>query len=57
MKRFGSHTLGPNGERLDGRKMASIDLDLRYTPMQRLLMVFWSKSYRQLFDAKSIKSS
>lgn len=28
MKRFGSHTLGPNGERLDGRKMASIDLDL-----------------------------
>lgn len=34
MKRFGSHTLGPNGERLDGRKMASIDLDLRYTPLQ-----------------------
>lgn len=53
MKRFGSHTLGPNGERLDGRKMASIDLDLRYTPMQRLLMVSY-KSYRQLFDAKSI---
>lgn len=53
MKRFGSHTLGPNGERLDGRKMASIELDLRYTPMQRLLMVSY-KSYRQLFDAKSI---
>lgn len=29
MKRFGSHTLGPNGERLGGnRNMASIDLDL-----------------------------